>query len=131
VGSIKTIWEPDQEPSPERESFSAEIIDLQSKLYTEVRAAFQKVLACEHDGVAIRVEVARQDCRKAARKLRRSFDSHPTVGPAAADGMIAWAVHYARKDFARDLLCRAIDNDEWQRASSRRTPKRPQGLAGC
>ena len=120
--SNRVIAEPRREQSPNRESFSAEIIDAQSKLFTEVRATFLKILAYEHEGMTIEAEAARQDCREAAQKLRRSFDSHPVVGPRAADGMIAWAVHYARKDFSKDLLCRAIHSGEWQRASSRRTP---------
>jgi hypothetical protein len=111
------IVEPRQKQPPNRESFSAEIIDVQSKLYTEVRVAFRKILAYEHDGMTIEAEAARQDCRKAAQKLRRLLDSHPTVGPDVADGMIAWAVHYARKDFTKDLLYRAVDSDEWRPAS--------------
>jgi hypothetical protein len=118
MASNRVIVKPRQEQPPNRESFfAAEIIDVQSKLYTEVRAAFRKILACEHDGVTIEAEAARQDCRKAAQKLRRLLDSHPTVGPDVADGMIAWAVHYARKDFTKDLLYRAVDSDEWRPAS--------------
>jgi hypothetical protein len=111
------------EQPPDQESVSADIIDLQSKLYSEVRATFWKVLACEHDGMTIEAEAARQDCLKAAQKLRRSFDFSPSVGPDAADGMIAWAVHYARNDFANDLRHQTNwrDSHEWQPQSLRRT----------
>ncbi len=109
------------EQPPDLQPVSAEVIDLQSKLYAEVRAAFWKVLACEHDGMTIEAEEARQSCLKTVQKLRRSFDSHPTVGPDAADGMIAWAVHYARNDFANDLRHQTNwrDSHQWQPQSLR------------
>jgi hypothetical protein len=92
-----------QQPA-EQPSTSAEVIDLRTKLYSEVRAAYWKVIACQYDGREKEVETSRQECLKAAQQLRRTFDSHPTVGPDEADAMIAWAVHYARKDFEKDLL---------------------------
>jgi hypothetical protein len=86
--------------SPERGSTSAAVIDFRSKLYEAVRATYWNVLAHEHDSLTKEAEAARRACLKAAQQLRRSFDSHPTAGP---DAMIAWAVHYAQKDFAEDL----------------------------
>jgi hypothetical protein len=89
--------------TPEIRSTSAAVIDFRSKLYEEVRATYWNILAHEHDSLTEEAGAARQACVKAAQQLRRSFDSHPTAGPDAADAMIAWAVHYARKDFAKDL----------------------------
>jgi hypothetical protein len=123
MGGSRVKAEKWHEQPPDQEAVSADIIDLQSKLYLEVRAAFWKVLAFERDGMAIEAEAARQDCLKAAQQLRRSFDSHPKVGPDAADGMIAWAVHYARNDFANDLRHHTNwrDSHQWQPQALRRT----------
>jgi hypothetical protein len=120
-GMIAKKWH--QQP-PEQASTSGEVIDLRTKLYNEVRAAYWKVIACEYDGMQKEVEAARQECLKAAQQLRRTFDSHPTVGPDEADAMIAWAVHYARKDFEKDLQHQTNWRDRLGRSS---LPGEPPG----
>jgi hypothetical protein len=72
-------------------------------LRDSVEAAFWRVLAFQHDGMAAEAEAAAAQCADCATRLRQTYDPHPALGPDAADATIAWAVHYARITFASDL----------------------------
>lgn len=100
TGQIAERWKHKPPPLPKG---ARRMPDPYSILLLEVMWAFWDILVFEHMGKPAKAEVARCECRKAADHLRCKFDAHPEVGPEAADAMIAWQVHYARKLFASDV----------------------------
>ena len=74
-----------------------------SILDLEVQHGYWDVLAYEHDGMTEQAARAREAFNQSVQQLRDAYDSHPELGPDAADEMTDRAIQQAQANFAEDV----------------------------